>query len=86
MGRQMQRMFRDEQEVRLACDGASEWAHLEDKRRFKTVGMEPEERHTTGGSLMLCKSHHVAYDRHRIKITILSRAGADGPLRFEETK
>ncbi|MES2341685.1 MAG: hypothetical protein V4597_08405 [Pseudomonadota bacterium] len=67
------------------CQGPSEWAHLGDKRRGKTRGMAPEERHTTAGSLMLCRSLHRRYDgqaRPRLEIEKLSDKGADGPLRF----
>lgn len=79
----VQRLSRDEREdITMPCEGESEWAHLEDKRRARTVGMAPEERHTTAGSLMLCRAHHRAYDGARISITLLSRYGADGPLRF----
>lgn len=62
-----------------ACNGASEWAHLGDKKRFKTRGLPPEERHTTAGSLMLCEKHHDAYDEGRL--TILGD-DANGTLEF----
>lgn len=67
-----------------ACSGESEWAHLEDKRRFKTRGMAPEDRHTTAGSLQLCTGHHRRYDgaRPRLHIKAGSSRGADGPLGF----
>ena len=64
------------------CAGVPEWAHLGDKRRFKTRGMEPEDRHTTQGTAMLCTAHHSAYDLHLIDIQPLTPAGADGPLSF----
>jgi len=64
------------------CGGESEWAHLEDKRRFKTRGQDPEVRHTTAGSLMLCTEHHQDYDQHRLEIEPLTEAGADGRLRI----
>lgn len=66
------------------CDGPSEWAHLGDKKRFKTRGQDPEERHTTGGSAIMCKAHHDAYDgrvKPRLEVEPLTDAGADGPLR-----
>ena len=66
------------------CYGPSEWAHLAEKRRSKTRGQAPEVRHTTAGSLMLCRGHHNAYDRaHTLKIVSLTVQGANGPLRFE---
>ena len=68
------------------CEGPSEWAHLGQHRRCHTRGMEPEERHTTGGSLMLCARHHRIYDgtigQSRMHIEALTDRGADGPLRF----
>ena len=64
------------------CGGESEWAHLGDQRRFKTRGQEPEARHTTTGSLMLCTEHHQDYDQHRLEIEPLTESGADGTLRF----
>lgn len=61
------------------CEGVSEWAHLGDKRRFKTRGRAPESRHTTAGSLMLCTAHHRAYDQRRLAIV---GEDADQPLSF----
>jgi len=63
----------------------SQWAHLGDKKRFKTRGMPPEERHTTAGSLMLCESAHRAYDAGELEIVALSDRGADGALEFRRT-
>lgn len=66
------------------CGAKSTWAHLEDWRRFKTRGMEPEERHTTMGSCMLCDRHHHMYDVEKsITVTFLSERGADGPIVWE---
>lgn len=66
------------------CSIKSEWAHLGDKKRFKTRGQEPAERHCTTGSLMLCDRHHRMYDiEHTLTITPLTERGADGPLKFE---
>lgn len=65
-----------------ACDGPSEWAHLAEHRRFRTRGLPPNERHTAAGSLMMCRRHHHDYDQSRMTIEILTRGGADGPLRF----
>lgn len=64
------------------CEGPSEWAHFGDKRRSLTRGMAPELRHTTAGSLMLCKYAHEAYDAGHLKITALTRHGCDGRLKF----
>lgn len=67
------------------CAGKSEWAHMGDHRRFKTRGKEPEERHTTNGSLMLCEAHHRGargYDTNYFSIEPLTARGANGPLRF----
>jgi len=64
------------------CDGRDEWAHLEDKRRARTVGMAPEERHTANDSLMLCTRHHDDYDEGRLAIFKHSPMGAEGHLAF----
>ncbi len=64
------------------CAGPSEWAHLGDARRFKTRGQAPERRHTTAGSLMLCREAHQAYDAGKLRIEPLTDRGADGRLRF----
>jgi hypothetical protein len=76
-----------------SCDGPSEWAHMEEKRRSKTRGLPPEERHTVADSLMMCKRHHDAYDTHKFGIEALTSAGAEGLLRvkagadsYEETR
>lgn len=68
---------------RLICHGPSEWAHLNESRRFKTRGMAPEDRHTTAGSFMACESHHAAYDAHAVDIIEQTDRGADGPLTVE---
>lgn len=68
----------DHDDALEACEGRSEWAHLGDKKRFKTRGLPPAERHTTAGSLMLCTRHHRAYDAGRLRIT----GNADADLRF----
>jgi hypothetical protein len=67
----------------LACSGAPEWAHLGDKKRFKTRGQAPEIRHTTAGSLMLCKKHHQEYDSGRMAI---DGDDANLPLTFRRTR
>lgn len=65
------------------CHGPSEWAHLEHKRRGKTVNQAPEIRHTTEASAMFCRRHHEAYDAHRLRIQLLTPAGANGPLGYD---
>jgi hypothetical protein len=64
------------------CRGQSEWAHFGAHRRARTRGMAPLDRHTTAGSLMLCRMHHRAYDAGKLKITALTDRGCDGPLEF----
>lgn len=66
------------------CDGPGEWAHLGEKRRSKTRGMDPEERHTVEESMKLCRGHHQGqngYDRHGFEIEYLTERKANGPLR-----
>jgi hypothetical protein len=74
------------------CTAVSEWAHFGSHRRSATRGMDPEERHTSEGSLMLCGGpaggHHHAYDKgsgdRRLQIDAVDPArGCDGPLRYE---
>lgn len=65
--------------------GESEWCHMHAKRRSKTRGLPPEERHASSWCLMLCTRHHDAYDgrtRPRLTIEALTDRGADGPLKF----
>jgi hypothetical protein len=62
------------------CAGASELAHLGDKKRFKTRGQAPEVRHTTAGSFMACAGHHRRYDAGEIQIEAMTANGADGSL------
>lgn len=66
----------------LGCNGESEWAHLEEQRRFKTRGQSAERRHSTAGSMMLCTVHHRLYDAHDITIKWLTPFGADGLMQF----
>lgn len=66
------------------CDGPSEWAHFGEHGRFKTLGMAPEERHTTAGSLMLCRFHHRELHLARLVIVAKTDRGCDGPLRYRE--
>lgn len=70
------------------CAGESQWAHLGERKRFKTRGLPPEERHATTHSIMLCEAHHYFYDKgvsdSRICIELTQPQGADLPrsLRF----
>lgn len=68
------------------CEGPPEWAHFGGKRRARTRGQAPEIRHTTAGSLMLCREMHRAYDEGRLLITALTRHGCDGRLKFRWRK
>lgn len=63
------------------CEGVSEWAHLEQHRRFNTRGQAPERRHTTAGTAMLCTRHHRDYDAHSIGLHQTTSKGADGLLK-----
>lgn len=66
-----------------ACAGVSEWAHMTEKRRARTMGQPPEVRHTPEHSLMLCERHHDDYDESRIVIVPLNpEMGAQGFLAF----
>lgn len=63
------------------CMGRSEWAHLGSKKRARTRGQQPDERHTFTGSLMLCAMAHRAYDAGEWAIEPENRDdGASGPL------
>lgn len=69
------------------CHGASQWAHRrEGMSRAQTRGMDPKDRHTTAGSLMLCAFHHLddrhGYDRSAFAIEDMTDKGCDGRLRF----
>lgn len=67
------------------CGGESEWAHLGDHRRFKTTRKPVWERHTTGGSCMLCSEHHRGtrgYDSNAMEIEFLTEDGANGKMKF----
>ncbi len=72
-----------------SCDGPSEWSHMHSRRRSQTRNMAPELRHDTAHSFMLCRLHHNQYDgrdKPRLYVTALTRAGADGPLKFRRGK
>ena len=70
--------WRDWLDLKMACSGPSEWAHIGKHRRCHTRGQAPEARHTTKGSGMLCKRHHDAYDAHEFDIEPQTAAGMDG--------
>lgn len=64
------------------CEGPSEWSHYNaTHRRSKTRGQPPEVRHTTAGSMMLCRQHSQDYDQNRIDIETQTDRGCDGPVR-----
>lgn len=68
------------------CEGASQWAHLFDKKRFQTRGMKPSDRHATKWTAMLCERHHRLYDLHVLHIEPENHAlGADGGLHIRHT-
>jgi hypothetical protein len=65
------------------CSGESQLAHLEEKKRTRTRGMLPEERHVTTHAAKFCEGHHGKYDAGKIQIALGER-GADGPMRAQE--
>ena len=65
-----------------ACRGASEFAHLEDCRRARTMGMAPETRHRTDRAMMLCTVHHQRYDARTLGLSLQTDRGADGPVQW----
>ncbi len=73
------------------CNGPSEWAHLGAKKRARTRGMLPEERHTKAGSFMACRRHHQLYDAGLIEIAVIPESygplpyGADAPMRTQDS-
>jgi len=64
------------------CDGPSEWAHIGDKRRAKTIGQDPNVRHTLEGTMMLCKCHHGLIDEGLFEVHFRTDVGAQGPVLF----
>ena len=65
-----------------ACEGASEWMHLDRWKRCHTRGLPAEERHTTRGTAMGCTRHHRLYDAGFFDIEAVDEdRWADGPLR-----
>lgn len=70
----------------MPCDGPLEWAHRLSHRRARTVGQAPADRHTTAGSMMLCRAHHRAYDECRVVEREADPSkGADGILLWESS-
>lgn len=69
------------------CSGESEWAHMPEKRRSKTMRMAPEARHDSAHSFMACTFHHAALDKRGprpwIQAQPATSRGADGPLGFQ---
>lgn len=65
------------------CEGPSEWAHWGAWKRCKTRGLPPEDRHTTGGSLMLCRRHHRAYDAGQFNIVAVTEYGMDRAIAYQ---
>jgi hypothetical protein len=64
------------------CEGPSTWQHYGEKRRSKTRGLPPEERHTVSGTMMQCRRHHARVDENEIKVEHMDERGANGNLRF----
>lgn len=67
------------------CAGDSQWCHMHARRRSQTRKQAPEIRHDTAYSFMACQRHHDQYDnkqKPRLFVTALTRAGANGPLKF----
>lgn len=63
------------------CSGYQGWAHLKERKRSKTRNMDPEYRHSTRFSLMLCDSHHRQYDDASDPLDMVyGEAGANGPI------
>lgn len=71
---------KDDELAGYYCEGYSQWAHFGEKKRFKTRGMAPEERHTTTDSLMLCEACHTDYDHGDLIIVPMTEDGCDGEL------
>lgn len=64
------------------CYGPLEWAHLPEYRRSRTMGQDPMHRHTTSGTVCLCRLHHGLLDRNRMRVVVLSDEGANGQLQW----
>ncbi len=71
------------------CAGPLQWTHMHSRRRSQTRNQAPDVRHDTRHSFMACQRHHDQYDNRdkpRLYVTALTRAGADGPLKFRRGK
>jgi hypothetical protein len=70
-----------------ACSGESEFAHMPERRRSKTRGMDPKIRHDKAHTLMLCTKHHAMADRRGprpwMQVQPASSRGAEGRLAFQ---
>ena len=64
------------------CEGPLEWAHLPDWRRSRTVNQDPEDRHTTAGSMVLCRRHHEMLDQGQLDIRPTATFGADSVIEW----
>ncbi len=62
------------------CKGLSQHAHLGEKKRARTRGMQPEERHTLEGSVMACAFHHREEEAGRLTLSMFPDLGAQGPM------
>ena len=62
------------------CFGTPEWNHF--RRRSKSRGEPPEERHSTEVTGMLCGRHHDMVDEHEIDFDYLTEKRADGLMAF----
>jgi hypothetical protein len=62
------------------CMSTPEWNHF--RRRSKSRGEPPEERHSTEVTGMLCGRHHDMVDEHDINFVYLTTKRADGPMKF----
>lgn len=66
------------------CDGPMQWCHLEQQRRCFTRGMAPTVRHTTEGSMFMCRRHHQLYDLNQFQIVFQDEDnGANGPIEVQ---
>ena len=74
------RIARDNVVALGPCAGPSEWAHLEEKRRFKTRGMSSEDRHSVDWTVMMCERHHKLYDAHAFDVG--TPVGASRPIQI----
>lgn len=67
-----------------ACAGVLDWAHLPQWRRSATRGKPATERHTTQGTVLLCRKHHEMLDGQRAPRMFVEHGpdGADGLLKW----